>query len=386
MKRFTLLFVFAILALLVTSLSTAQVTQDISITTSEPLQLSFVPAAIQTIEIEGKYQTVLTIPKIEVRSESVSLENNDVIRGLNSLLVIAIPVLISPANYSSVPLPPSGQGVPLTWGAVPGAIEYQLRAYLEVGVNWILVSDWKGTSTTASMFGLQEGYSMKWEVRAMDAAHAYGEWSPQWFFTIGPLPVKLLTFSGMYTAGKGSVLSWTTVSEVSNYGFEVQRSVTSNPVGFTTIGFVPGNNTTLERHDYTYTDTAPPSGKTYYRLKQVDLNGAFEYSGLVSIEITTSIIAGVGEGNTPTAFVLDQNYPNPFNPTTTVSYGLPKEAPVSLVIYNTLGERVLGYELGVRAKGLHAFTLDASTLPSGTYVYRVTAGNFVGTKTMVVLK
>lgn len=386
MKRFTLLFVFAILALLVTSVSSAQVTQDISVTTREPLRLSFIPAAIQTIEIEGKYQTVLTIPKIEVRSESVRIENDNAIQGMNSLLVIAVPVLISPANNSSVPLPPSGQGVPLTWGAVPGAIEYQLRAYLEVGVNWVLVSDWKGTSTTASMFGLQEGYTIKWEVRAMDAAHAYGEWSTQWIFTIGPLPVKLLTFSGMYTAGKGVELKWTTVSEVSNYGFEVQRSVTANPVGFTTIGFVPGNNTTLERHDYTYTDAAPPVGKTYYRLKQVDLNGAFEYSGLVSIEITTSIVADVGEGNAPIAFTLGQNYPNPFNPTTTISYGLPAEAPVSIVLYSTLGAEVLRYDLGVQPKGMHAFTLNASTLPSGTYLYRLEAGRSVDVKKMVLLR
>jgi len=386
MKRITLLFAFAVLALLVTSLSMAQVTQDITITTNQPLQLSFMPAAIQTIEIEGKYQTVLTIPKIEVRSESVLLENTDAIQGLNSLLVIAAPVLISPANNSSVPLPPSGQGIPLTWGAVEGAIEYQLLGYLQVGASWVLVADWKGTSTSASMYGLQEGYTILWKIRAMDAAHAYGAWSTEWTFTIGPLPVKLLTFSGMYKAGKGAELNWTTVSEVSNYGFEVQRSITSNPIGFTTIGFVPGNNTTLERHDYAYTDATPPTGRVYYRLKQVDLNGAFEYSGVVSIEIAIGTVSGVGEGNTPTAFVLNQNYPNPFNPTTTVSYGLPKEAPVSLVLYNTLGERVLGYDLGVQPQGMHAFTLDAATLPSGTYVYRITAGDFMGTKTMVVLK
>jgi hypothetical protein len=93
----------------------------------------------------------------------------------------------------------------------------------------------------------------------------------------------------------------------------------------------------------------------------------------------------------PTSFGLDQNYPNPFNPTTTINFALPKAANVSLKVYDVLGREVrtlvnarlnAGYQQVVW-DGKNAF---GTQVASGMYLYRITAGDFVSTKKMMMLK
>ena len=71
------------------------------------------------------------------------------------------------------------------------------------------------------------------------------------------------------------------------------------------------------------------TGNYYYRLKQIDFGGTYEYSN----EIFVDVIA-------PLAFALDQNYPNPFNPSTTINFSLAEPTFVKLAVYNLLGEEV----------------------------------------------
>lgn len=93
-----------------------------------------------------------------------------------------------------------------------------------------------------------------------------------------------------------------------------------------------------------------------------------------------------GDGTQPVSFALDQNYPNPFNPSTTIRFSIPEDTHVSLVIYNAMGAEVVRLNDGVLPAGQHRVTFDASNLPSGTYTYRLTAGSFMATKTMTLMK
>jgi hypothetical protein len=327
-------------------------------------------------------------PKIEVRGIGGDVGTNNpldggAILGMNGVLALPAPVLVSPANNSSVPEPSAGNGVPLTWNSVEGAVKYQLYGYLLVGSTWTQIANWTGTATTAGMYGLKEGYTIKWKVRGIDATCAYGDWSEEWIFILGPLPVKLISFLGAYSDGNVT-LNWATLTEVSNYGFEVQRSTVSKTDGFATIGFVPGNGTSIVRHDYTYADVNPPTGTIYYRLRQVDLTGESEYSDVIAV--LNGTLADVLLADTPTEFSLAQNYPNPFNPSTTIQYTLPNAASASLTVYNTLGERIVERVLGVQPAGVHATVLDMTGLPSGTYLYRLEAGSSVSTMRMVLVK
>ena len=98
---------------------------------------------------------------------------------------------------------------------------------------------------------------------------------------------------------------------------------------------------------------------------------------------TGAIVADVS----PTSFELSQNYPNPFNPSTTISFSVPNENTlVSLKIYNSLGQEVGTLINQVVPAGNHEVQFDASGLSSGVYFYTLTAGNFVDSKKMVVMK
>lgn len=89
----------------------------------------------------------------------------------------------------------------------------------------------------------------------------------------------------------------------------------------------------------------------------------------------------------PKEFFVNQNYPNPFNPTTTIRFGLPKEAQVDVRIYDILGREVaVLVNNEVMSAGIHNFEFNASRLASGTYVYRVTTGDKVDVKKMLLLK
>jgi hypothetical protein len=100
------------------------------------------------------------------------------------------------------------------------------------------------------------------------------------------LPVRLTHFEANPYQG-GALLSWTTAFEQNNKGFYIERS--ANGSDFATLGFVPaaGNgNSTLPTH-YTYTDAKPPVGVQFYRLRQIDKDGAVAYSNVVSVNWNT---------------------------------------------------------------------------------------------------
>ena len=88
----------------------------------------------------------------------------------------------------------------------------------------------------------------------------------------------------------------------------------------------------------------------------------------------------------PLAFALEQNYPNPFNPTTVVSYQLSVASNVKLVVFDILGREVAVLVNEKKAPGSYDVKFDASALASGVYLYRLTAGSFVQTRKMLVVK
>jgi hypothetical protein len=88
----------------------------------------------------------------------------------------------------------------------------------------------------------------------------------------------------------------------------------------------------------------------------------------------------------PTRYYLHQNYPNPFNPETAIEFELPENATVSLKVYDILGKEVAEVIDGFEEAGYHQVSLNAATLASGMYFYRITAGSFTDVKKLVVIK
>jgi hypothetical protein len=85
-------------------------------------------------------------------------------------------------------------------------------------------------------------------------------------------------------------------------------------------------------------------------------------------------------------FALDANYPNPFNPGTKIDFSIAEEGPVTLVVYNNMGAEVSRLVDEVMDAGNYTVSFDASGLPAGTYMYRLTSGTSVETRRMTLLK
>ena len=193
-------------------------------------------------------------------------------------------------------------------------------------------------------------------------------------FEIGlPLPVELTSFTST-VAGKKITLNWVTATEVDNYGFDVEKS-TDNKT-FTKIGFVAGAGNSNSDKYYSFTDEVNALGKYYYRLKQVDTDGSFEYSPVLTVQ----------QGSTPTKFALNQNYPNPFNPSTKISFALATDSDVKLTVFNVLGQEVATLVNGSLTAGTHSVDFNAAGLNSGLYFYKLQAGSFTATKKMMLTK
>jgi plastocyanin len=110
--------------------------------------------------------------------------------------------------------------------------------------------------------------------------------------------------------------------------------------------------------------------------------------GMVGKFIATAL-TGVGHGANkalPAAFRLHQNFPNPFNPTTNISFDVPYTAFVSLKIYNLIGEEVADIAKENMAAGSYSRIWDATSMPSGVYFYRLSAGQFTDTKKLILIK
>jgi hypothetical protein len=186
------------------------------------------------------------------------------------------------------------------------------------------------------------------------------------------LPVELSSFSA--TANKNNVaLNWSTASEVNNSGFEIERA--GNNSDFVKVGFIPGAGTTTDIRSYSFVDNNLNIGTYTYRLKQVDFDGTFAYSDEVSVDITS-----------PAEFELAQNYPNPFNPNTRITFSLAADSKVSLKVFNILGEEIFNLLNANISAGVHEFDLNASSLNSGVYLYRIEAIGLDGTRFIDVKK
>ncbi len=196
----------------------------------------------------------------------------------------------------------------------------------------------------------------------------------------GNLPVELISFTAS-VIDNSVILNWRTETETNNYGFQVERKKEKCESNWKNIGFVEGAGNSNSPKKYSFADNVTESGRYSYRLKQIDLNGTFEYSNIVEVNI-----------GSPDKFELMQNYPNPFNPTTTIKYTIPAIGNVetlhatSLNVYNILGETIATLVNEKQAPGTYAVKFDASNLPSGVYFYTLQYGNFVATKKMILLK
>jgi photosystem II stability/assembly factor-like uncharacterized protein len=201
-------------------------------------------------------------------------------------------------------------------------------------------------------------------------------------------PVELFSFVANIK-DKKVTLSWQTATELNNYGFEIERRIDERT--WDILGFVEGHGNSTSTNYYSFSDDVLTGGnKLHYRLKQIDIGGAYNYSNVIEVELM------LGD------YALYQNYPNPFNPSTKIRYTIPfinlsgveGSVPVAMKVYDILGNEVVTLVNEKKEPGKYEVEFIASNLSSGTYIYRIVAGDpstgsgqyFVETKKMVLMK
>jgi hypothetical protein len=130
----------------------------------------------------------------------------------------------------------------------------------------------------------------------------------------------------------------------------------------------------------------PPDGDPFYSgyIDDIEVYNYQTLPGNFAGPVTG--IAPTAEAGIPIKYELYQNYPNPFNPSTNVRFAVAHKGQVQLVIYNLLGQRVATLVDEVKEAGYYTVRFDAHNLASGVYFCRFSAGNFVNTKKLMLLK
>lgn len=207
-------------------------------------------------------------------------------------------------------------------------------------------------------------------------------------FSIGasagnPLPVTMASFTCNVT-NRDVVLNWVTSMEINNKGFEIEYCRKEESTGsfspWEKTAFINGNGNSNSETEYSYRALKLTEGTYRFRIKQIDLNGNFEY---FSPQNTTESVIGK-----PVKFEISQNYPNPSNPVSKIEYQLPFDAKVSLIVYDLNGKEVQVLANGNVNSGYHTAEFNGSDLSSGVYFYRIFATGVNGetySKTMKLI-
>ena len=241
-------------------------------------------------------------------------------------------------------------------------IGYNTYCSIDSGSNWIEFNELTGTRVNSlSLPGIGIGYAVGEYgliLKYIDSAY---------------VPVDLVSFQGTIM-NNNVFLYWKTASEKNNYGFEIERSC--DLTNWETRGFVKGNGTTTEENKYSYTDVIENTTKYYYRLKQIDYNGEYEYSSLIEVNVAY-----------PLNYSLSQNYPNPFNPTTSINFTLPLETSVQIKLYDIRGCEIKTLINKEIKAGYYTIQISSEGLSSGVYFYKIiTRSGFTSVKKLIILK
>ncbi|RZK98986.1 MAG: T9SS type A sorting domain-containing protein, partial [Hymenobacter sp.] len=173
-----------------------------------------------------------------------------------------------------------------------------------------------------------------------------------------PLPVSLASFTAV-PQGSAVTVKWTTASEQNNAGFEVQRS--TDGVQFKGIGEVAATGNSQSLKAYQYFDAAPARPVSYYRLKQVDLDGRTTYGPVAVVRLAGAAVAQ--------SFTI---YPNPVADRATLQWDAPIAGPSRWRLISTTGQVVRQGVLEA-AQGANSQFIDLHNCAAGSYVLSVEA-------------
>jgi fibronectin type 3 domain-containing protein len=288
-----------------------------------------------------------------------------------------IPLLVSPGNGTT----DVGIDVTLYWGQSERAEVYRLQLALDELFSNVVIDNNGLVDTELSITDIENEQTYYWRVRAENEG-GESEWSNIWNFTTMPaLPGSPILVSPMdQSIGlscETTDLIWRKVTRSDQY--EVQVAATqefSNPVLHDTV---------LTDTSFTVSDLLEKT-VYYWRIRAINSAGAGAWSSVWSFETEDLSNVDYVDSGIPEKFELMQNYPNPFNPVTNIRLSVPEAGYISVVVYDMLGRQVEKLVDEYLDPGNYNLTFNASHLPSGTYIYRMTGKGFSETKRMLLIR
>lgn len=217
----------------------------------------------------------------------------------------------------------------------------------------VLICGYIGSQTIITISGLTcyTDYILcfQYEIKnCTHATHTFYVYAPN--TDCAPLAVELINFDAVYTKEKNVLLAWQTMSEKNNSHFLIERSM--DAVNFIVVGHVLGHGNSVAGISYQTHDEYPLSGTSYYRLKQVDFDGHYEYSEIRVVSTDESNVS---------------LYPNPVNSVLFVKTDKKGE----FIMTDAIGQVVKSVELNNGTS-----TIDMSDIPNGIYFINVSDKNF----------
>ena len=273
-------------------------------------------------------------------------------------LLDTLSVLVDNELTQSVPLPFASTSDTIFWQflyTAPDSILIDTLYSVGLSTNWDTIPDDRD----------QWAYGPKFPVRIIQNS----------------VPVELVSFDAE-SINSQVILKWSTASEKNNLGFEIERLVDGQKAidKWNKIGFVGGKGTSSSYNFYSFRESDKINRKAEYRLKQIDFDGTFTFSKVITVE-NNNIFEG---------FSLGQNYPNPFNPSTRIKYQVSSYLHVYIKVYDVLGNEVASLVDEYKPAGSYEVEFNPPSgihqPASGVYYYQVKAGFFTDTKKMILLK
>ncbi|MFK7948809.1 MAG: S8 family serine peptidase [Saprospiraceae bacterium] len=187
------------------------------------------------------------------------------------------------------------------------------------------------------------------------------------------LPVELTAFAAKAVDNNFIQLNWQTATEINNKGFEILRS--TDGVEFEQIGYQTGKGNSIEAVNYTFDDKNVEKGIWYYyQLKQVDFDGQFEMTSIVSASLEAEA-----------TFAISEPFPNPTNQSANIRISTNKSLDFDILIYNQLGQ-IVEQQYFKAGLGENLVQLNTSQWIEGIYIISIQNNGYRTTKKLVIQK
>ena len=275
----------------------------------------------------------------------------------------------------------------LDWKSAEFAYSYRVQVSKDIGFFTDIIYDSNNIIVTqfqVPVNGLLGHTQYFWRVNATNSYDSSTSfWSNEWgFFTIFPpgIPILLSPPDSSIVSSLTPLLDWNDVDSAVWYRIQVSEVPNFSP----TLIDKWGGAYTQSQYQI-LTGILSNNVQYYWRTRARNSAGYGPWASAWNF-ITSEVGINPITGKIPTDFCLYSNYPNPFNPFTNIRFDIPKQGFVSLKIYDILGKEVTTLVNEKINTGRYEVDWDGSGYPSGVYIYKLHAGDFVDVKKMILLK